>query len=159
MDFREVTEEKDKTEVVEVENKEEAKEPDDYEPVCFMCRRQESKVDKLIHLPGDMYICTDCMQKSMDAWNQGDLDLSQLGNLNIPGLTYIDLTDPMNQVSNRQKLTRKPKPETKKAENGEQEAAFDLKKICIKPLGTLYMGSNNEIIYYVLKDLVIQNKK
>ena len=35
---------------------------DEYEKICFMCRRPESKAGKMIELPGNIHICTDCMQ-------------------------------------------------------------------------------------------------
>ena len=37
----------------------EKKDPDEYEKVCFMCRRPESKAGKMIELPGNIHICTD----------------------------------------------------------------------------------------------------
>lgn len=53
------------------ENQKEEKK-DEYEKVCFMCRRPESKAGKMIELPGNIHICTDCMQRSFDflfLWN------------------------------------------------------------------------------------------
>lgn len=37
-----------------------------YEAVCFVCRRPESKVGHMMHLPGDIHICDSCMQRMMD---------------------------------------------------------------------------------------------
>ena len=38
---------------------------DDYEDICYLCRRPESKAGKLIHLPMEgICICPDCMQRS-----------------------------------------------------------------------------------------------
>ena len=39
----------------------------DYERFCYMCRRSESAAGKLIQIPGDIYICPDCMQKTFDS--------------------------------------------------------------------------------------------
>ena len=36
---------------------------------CMMCMRQEKNAGKLIRLPGNISICADCMQRSMDAMN------------------------------------------------------------------------------------------
>ena len=44
--------------------------PDEYEEVCSVCRRPESKAGKLIHMPGGLMICNDCMQKAFDMFNQ-----------------------------------------------------------------------------------------
>jgi len=48
------------------ENKEKK---DSYEKVCYMCHRPESKVEKMIKIPNDIYVCSDCMQKAMDQIN------------------------------------------------------------------------------------------
>ena len=45
---------------------------DGYEDVCFICRRPESKVGKMFKMPGNMTICMDCMQKTMETVSQMD---------------------------------------------------------------------------------------
>lgn len=47
----------------------------DYEDVCFICRRPESKAGKMIHIPNNICICNDCMQKTFNS----------MGNINITG--------------------------------------------------------------------------
>lgn len=91
------------------DSKKPPKKPDDdgYEKVCFICHRPESKVDKMIHLPNDIYVCSDCMQRSFDAINQGDLDFSKLSN--IPGLNVINLTEPGTQIPQSQRIKKKSK--------------------------------------------------
>ena len=37
-----------------------------YEEVCSVCHRNSSLAGKMIHLPGNITICTDCMQKSLE---------------------------------------------------------------------------------------------
>ena len=37
-----------------------------YEKVCYMCRRSESKAGPMLQMPGGINVCHDCMQKSMD---------------------------------------------------------------------------------------------
>ncbi len=58
---------------------------------CMMCRRPEEVCGKLIHMPGGMCICHDCMQRSMDTMpkDSGDINalLSRLQN--IPGISFI----------------------------------------------------------------------
>ena len=45
---------------------------DGYEDVCFICRRPESKAGKMFKMPGNMTICMDCMQKTMETVSQMD---------------------------------------------------------------------------------------
>ena len=35
-----------------------------YEKVCAMCHRTESKAGKMVQLPGGLNICSDCMQRA-----------------------------------------------------------------------------------------------
>ena len=44
----------------------------DYEDVCFVCRRPESKAGRMFKLPNNICICDDCMHKTMDAVSQYD---------------------------------------------------------------------------------------
>ena len=37
---------------------------DNYEKICYMCRRPESKAGPMITMPGGMCLCHDCMQKA-----------------------------------------------------------------------------------------------
>ena len=39
---------------------------EEYEKVCYVCRRPESKAGKMITLPGGIDVCRDCMQRAMD---------------------------------------------------------------------------------------------
>ena len=45
---------------------------DGYEDVCFICRRPESKAGKMFKMPGNMTICMDCMQKTMETVSNMD---------------------------------------------------------------------------------------
>lgn len=38
----------------------------EYEQVCYICHRPESVAGKMIHIPGNICICRDCMQKTFD---------------------------------------------------------------------------------------------
>ena len=35
----------------------------DYEDVCFICRRPESKTGKMFQLPNHICVCNDCMHR------------------------------------------------------------------------------------------------
>ncbi|MDO5424431.1 MAG: ATP-dependent Clp protease ATP-binding subunit ClpX [Eubacteriales bacterium] len=98
----------------------------EYEEVCFMCRRPESKAGKLVHLPNNICICSECMQKAFDTMNTQGFPTQDLSSLtNMPNISMINLSDlmgQMNQIPQRQKIKKK-KPE--KA----PKQAFDIHKI------------------------------
>ena len=54
---------------------------DDYEKICYVCRRPESKAGTMITMPGGMNFCHDCMQKAFDSVTQSGLDFSKLQNM------------------------------------------------------------------------------
>ena len=43
---------------------------------CVMCRRSDETAGKMIHMPGNLCVCGDCMQKMMDY--AGSMDFSKL---------------------------------------------------------------------------------
>lgn len=50
-----------------------AKEPEkEYEDVCFMCRRPESRTKGMFRMPQGINICYDCMNKTMETVSQFD---------------------------------------------------------------------------------------
>lgn len=106
----------------------ETTEDKEYERICFLCRRPESKTGKMIRMPGNMDICTDCMQKAFTAFPggpapMGDLDLTN-GSYPGMGMNIINLSDlgmGIPAVPDRQKLKKKKKPE--------EQPVFDRSKI------------------------------
>ena len=44
----------------------------EFEDICYICRRPESKAGRMFHLPNNVCICDDCMHKTMDAVSQFD---------------------------------------------------------------------------------------
>ena len=44
----------------------------EFEDICYICRRPESKAGRMFHLPNNICICDDCMHKTMDAVSQFD---------------------------------------------------------------------------------------
>ncbi|MDO4333719.1 MAG: ATP-dependent Clp protease ATP-binding subunit ClpX [Eubacteriales bacterium] len=77
----------------------------EYEDVCFICRRPESKAGKMFHLPNNICVCDDCMHKTMDAVSQYDYQ----GMLSNPALFHML----NNQFENKEK--------TDEAEDGPEE--------------------------------------
>ena len=40
---------------------------------CVMCRRPDTSAGKMIHMPGNLCVCGDCMQKMMDFVSEEDV--------------------------------------------------------------------------------------
>ena len=106
------------------DNAEDDKDKDDeYEKYCYLCRRPESVAGKLIHMPGDINICADCMQRSFDSFNNSGFgNMPGLGNMQFIDLTNmpfgnIDMSKfkAQNDVPKSQKVKKKA-PKEKKAE-------------------------------------------
>ncbi|NLP35836.1 MAG: ATP-dependent Clp protease ATP-binding subunit ClpX [Clostridiales bacterium] len=110
----------DDLDIEETKKKEHDERDGGYESVCYLCRRPESKVGKMIHIPNNIDICSDCMQKTFDTINQGDNPyISMLGippnMMNIPSFS-MDALKP-------QKIKKK------KVEEKKVDAAFDRKNV------------------------------
>lgn len=99
----------------------------EYEDVCFICRRPESKAGKMYHLPNNICICDDCMHKTMDAVSQYDyqgmLNNPELMNMfnhmdngkGYPNISFVNLSDLQNNdgIPNKQKIKKKKQKEEK----------------------------------------------
>ncbi len=66
------------TELKDTESDEE--DEDEYEEVCMMCHRPESRAGRMVHMPGNVCICDDCMHRTMDMVN----DMQSSGILDDP---------------------------------------------------------------------------
>lgn len=108
-----------KVETVSVEPSSDEKD-DEYEKVCFICRRPESVAGKMIDLPNHISVCSDCMQKSFDAMNNGNIDYSQL--MNMPGIQIMNMSDLEQAIPKKQKLK-------KKKEGKERKPLIDIKNL------------------------------
>lgn len=142
-DFREVIDEEDKNaDVVEVTGDTtvdpsvadpDNDKKDDYEDICYICRRPESVAGKMIHIPNNICICNDCMQKtfdSMEGFGFGSGDNASLNNIdfskmpNISMVNLSDLSDFMPNMPNSQRLKKK-----KKKEDKQEAPVLDIKNI------------------------------
>ena len=110
----------------------------EYEDVCFVCRRPESKAGKMFHMPNNICVCNDCMHKTMDAVSQFDYQ-GMLNNPNLlnelnkntggfPNIGFLNMGDLQNGnfnfgggIPNTQKIK-------KKSESG-AKPAFNIKNI------------------------------
>ena len=91
----------------------------EYEDICYICHRPESKAGKMIKIPNEICICADCMQKTFDSMNHVGFpigDMSSFGNM--PNISMINLSDlqnmGVNMMPRSQKLKKKKSKEEKK---------------------------------------------
>ena len=47
---------------------------DEYERICYICRRPESRAGKMVVMPGNLQVCPDCLQKAFDTVNNTNFD-------------------------------------------------------------------------------------
>ena len=89
---------------------------DEYEKICFVCRRPESKTGKQVTMPGVITICPDCMQRTFDAIEHnslnGGMDLNDValnslifGNSNNSGGGTNSTKETSNTASNESSNT------------------------------------------------------
>ncbi len=65
---------------------------DEYEKICYLCHRTESRTGKMITLPQNISICPDCMQKTFDTMNSGPYeDMMKMSG--IPNIHFMNMSD------------------------------------------------------------------
>lgn len=92
----------------------------DYEDVCFVCRRPESKAGKMFKLPNSICVCDDCMHKTMDAVSQFDYqgmltdpqfqkDMDNMLKGGMPNIRFVNIADLQGEggIPNKQKIKKK----------------------------------------------------
>lgn len=91
---------------------------DEYEKICYVCRRPESKAGKMIDMPGGICVCTDCLQKSFNNFqnigmnvNISEEELKEL--LNMPGIHMMTSEDFRHNIPQKQRLKKKKEGEEK----------------------------------------------
>lgn len=112
---------------------------DEYEKICFVCRRPESKTGRQVTMPGGITICNDCMQRTFDVLDQNGLNLNN-GNIDLnnfdfgsllyrydePGSTGPQDTEPDSTGSQEMKTdnigSEKTKPENSQPEGPWQDS-------------------------------------
>jgi len=97
---------------------------DEYEKICYICRRPESKAGAMIQMPGNMNLCHDCMQKAFDAITKGGMDLSQIQNMPYMNLnlnSFANLKFPNTEIPQKKRI-RKKSPKS-------PEPSFNIKDI------------------------------
>lgn len=90
---------------------------DEYEKICYICRRPESKTGKMIVMPGNICVCPDCMQKTFDTVNATDFS-----NLNLAGLGQMADMEMFNKMWGN---PQEAKQEDKELQENEAAAASE----------------------------------
>ena len=85
---------------------------DDYEAICYMCRRPESKAGKLISIPNGIKICQDCMQKTFDTLNSSGFPMDFGNGFPGGGPAFISF-GPMNDMPFSKLKKKSTKPEVR----------------------------------------------
>ena len=89
----------------EIQKTDEDTNKDGYEKICYLCHRPESKVDKMITIPNNITICSDCMQKTFD-------QIGMQGTPMFPGMDMgMEAPDEF-QEKHKVKTKKKKKKET-----------------------------------------------
>jgi ATP-dependent Clp protease ATP-binding subunit ClpX len=97
----------------------------EFEDVCFVCRRPESKAGKMFKLPNNICVCSDCMHKTMETVSQFDYQgmLNHLGTSEemkeqfkkngFPNISFVNLADLQGDggIPNKQKIKKKKRKE------------------------------------------------
>lgn len=95
----------------------------EFEDICYICRRPESRAGKMIHIQPNVCICNDCMQKTFDSMASGNfsnlgnfgIDLSNMPNMdfskmpNISMINLADFADGLGMPANQKIKKKKPK--------------------------------------------------
>ena len=98
----------------------------DYEDICFICRRPESKAGRMFHLPNNICICDDCMHKTMDSMTQMDTQ----GMFNNPYFNpYMMGGFGPNQSNENQKTTSSDNRVESDKDSGKEEASQTDRKV------------------------------
>ena len=85
---------------------------DDYEKICYVCRRPESKAGEMITMPGGMNFCHECMQKAFDSISKSGMDFSKLQNMPFMNMNLNDFAGmqmPNTEIPEKNKIKKKSK--------------------------------------------------
>ena len=97
------------------------------ETFCYLCHRPSSLVNNMIHLPNNISICSDCLQKSFDMFNNGSMGAGTIPPMNgMPGIEFINLTNPFGGMP--EEMQERHRVKTKKKTH-EEVPALDIQKL------------------------------
>ena len=131
-DYREVTGDETKdTGKKESKGSPAGEKKDDYEQICFICRRPESKAGRMYNLPNHINICEDCMHRTMDAVSQYDYNnllnnpqlMNELNKNGLGGFPMMGMGQDAAGIPNSQRVKKKKEKES------DIQPVFDIKNI------------------------------
>lgn len=109
-------------------------EDDGYEDICYICRRPESKAGKMIHIPQNICICAECMQKTFDS-------------INTSGMPYMDMMglppNMMNFTPLNMEVPKSQKLKKKKPKEKQEMPELDVKNV---PVPHIIKGKLDEFV-------------
>lgn len=114
-DFYEVepTEEATGAKTTEVSGEQDKEE--EFEQICYICRRPESVAGKMVRIPNNICICQDCMQKTFDTMNRSGFSMDHMMDMGkMPNISMINLADLQGFAPHQQKIKKKKKNEKTK---------------------------------------------
>ena len=80
---------------------------DEYEKICFACRRPESRAGKMIVMPNNIYVCQDCMQRTFDTINSSGINYDDVMNMsNMPGMGMFNGFNMSDNIPENQNLKK-----------------------------------------------------
>lgn len=84
----------------------------EYEDVCYICRRPEHTAGKMLHIPGNICICPDCLQRTFDSvqtGTEGVPNYMDFMNMGFPNMNFANMQ--AEDIPKKQKLKKKKKEE------------------------------------------------
>ncbi len=93
-----------------------------YEEYCQLCRRPASIAGKMMHMPNNLCICNDCLQKTFDSINSGNMPYMEMFTLDPAMLRFGGELPKMPKVKKKAK-------EAEKSQEKEEKPALDLKNL------------------------------
>lgn len=95
----------------EIKDTDNNKDNDEYERICYLCHRPESKTGKMIEFQQGICVCPDCMQKTFDTLNgpAGMEDMMKF--TGMPGIHFMNLSD-FGEMPKSQRIKKKKKGES-----------------------------------------------
>ena len=105
------------------ENKEIKDDKHKFDEICYLCRRPESKAGKMMHVPGNITICSECMQKTFDTMNHVNNPYMDGTSFN-PAMMGFGFQP---EIPNKQKLKKKEEKAPK--EDKVTSSSIDINKL------------------------------
>ena len=97
---------------------------DEFEKYCYLCRRPESEAGQLMEFAKGVYVCPECLQKTLNSMNNAPFKFFDMNNL--PGFDFGNLFA-KNDIPASQKVKKKKEKSAKKEDK--EESILTMKDI------------------------------